>query len=100
VDGEWNGKLMAKYASGEKLFEKYQKIIFQMRNLFFEGFNDVFMDVSKIPIHPKKCRKVLQQDPFESRRLWREVTYGLKVSLFKYNLVKKTSLYGNESKGR
>ena len=58
VDGEWNGKLMAKYASGQ---------------------NEVFMDVSKIPIHKKICRKVALQDPFESRRLWRQVTYGLKV---------------------
>ena len=65
VDGEWNGKMMAKYAS---------------------GFNEVFMDVSKIPIHKKICRKVKLQDPFESRRLWREVTYGLKVNMYIENL--------------
>ncbi len=46
---------------------------------YASGFNEVFMDVSKIPIHKKICRKVTQQDPSESRRLWREVTYGLKV---------------------
>jgi hypothetical protein len=40
IDGEWNGKMMAKYAS---------------------GCNEVFMDVSKIPIHKKICRKVAEQ---------------------------------------
>lgn len=58
IDGEWNGRMMAKYAS---------------------GCNEVFMDVSKIPIHKKICRKVAEQEAFESRRLWREVTRGLTV---------------------
>ena len=56
IDGEWNGRMMAKYAS---------------------GCNEVFMDVSKIPIHKKICRKVAEQEAYESRRLWREVTRGL-----------------------
>jgi hypothetical protein len=46
---------------------------------YASGCNEVFMDVSKIPIHKKFCRKVAEQDPFESRRLWREVTRGLTV---------------------
>ena len=44
IDGEWNGKMMAKYAS---------------------GCNEVFMDVSKIPIHKKICRKVAEQVCFD-----------------------------------
>ena len=39
----------------------------------------MFMDVSKIPIHKKICRKVIEQEAFESRRLWRDVTRGLTV---------------------
>lgn len=58
VDGEWNGKMMAKWASGK---------------------NEVFIDVSQIPIHDKLCMKVAEQARYESRRLWREVTYCLKV---------------------
>ena len=58
VDGEWNGKMMAKWASGK---------------------NEVFIDVSRIRIHDKLCKNVSEQKRFESRRLWREVTYCLKV---------------------
>ena len=58
VDGEWNGKMVAKWASGS---------------------NEVFVDVSKLRIHQKICRKVAEQEADESRRLWKDVTYGLKV---------------------
>ncbi len=58
VDGEWNGKMTAKWAS---------------------GYNEVLVDVSKLNTHRKICRKIEEQDQFESRRLWRDVTYGLKV---------------------
>ena len=46
VDGEWNGKMMAKWATGK---------------------NEVFIDVAKTAIHPKVCRKVAEQGRFESR---------------------------------
>ena len=59
VDGEWNGKMMAKWASGK---------------------NEVFIDVNKLPIYPKLCKPVAQQFRTESRRLWKNVTYNLKVS--------------------
>lgn len=58
VDGEWNGKMMAKWATGR---------------------NEVFFDVPNMKIWPKKCKKVAEQGRFESRRLWKDVTYGLKV---------------------
>ena len=59
VDGEWNGKMMAKWASGK---------------------NEVFIDVDKLPTYPKRCKSVAQQKRTESRRLWKSVTYNLKVS--------------------
>ncbi len=46
VEGEWNGKMMAKWATGR---------------------NEVFFDVTKSPIHPKICKKVSEQGRFESR---------------------------------
>ena len=46
VDGEWNGKMMAKWATGK---------------------NEVFIDVARTAIHPKICRKVAEQGRFESR---------------------------------
>ena len=58
VDGEWNGKMMAKWSTGK---------------------NEVFIDVAKLPLHPKLCKPVAQQSRFESRRLWKNVTYNLKV---------------------
>lgn len=59
VEGEWNGKMMAKWPSGK---------------------NEVFIDVARLPMFKKRCKKVMEQDDFESRRLWRAVTYGLKVN--------------------
>ena len=60
VEGEWNGKMMAKWATGR---------------------NEIFIDVPNTTIWPKKCKKVAEQGRFESRRLWKDVTYGLKVRL-------------------
>merc|ERR1712223_1105541 len=57
VDGEWNGKMMAKWASGK---------------------NEVFIDVNKLPTYPKRCKPVAKQMRTESRRLWKNVTYNLK----------------------
>lgn len=59
VDGEWNGKMIAKWSSGK---------------------NEVFIDVNKLPLYPKLCKPVAQQFRTESRRLWKNVTYNLKVS--------------------
>ena len=58
VDGEWNGRMMAKWSTGR---------------------NELFIDVTKLPIHPKSVKPVAEQPRFESRRLWKDVTYGLKV---------------------
>ncbi|KAM4023386.1 oxysterol-binding protein-related protein 9 isoform 2-T2 [Anomaloglossus baeobatrachus] len=58
VEGEWNGVMYAKYANGE---------------------NVVFIDTKKMPIVKKRVRKLEDQIDHESRRLWRDVTYNLKV---------------------
>lgn len=57
VEGEWNGKMMAKWNSGK---------------------SELFLDMSSMPVFPKNVKKVAEQEKFESRRLWREVTQGLK----------------------
>ncbi len=59
VEGEWNGRMMAKWATGK---------------------NEVFIDVNKLPIYPKSVKPIREQGRFESRRLWKDVTYGLKVT--------------------
>jgi len=71
VDGEWNGKMMAKWATGK---------------------NEVFIDVAKTAIHPKVCRKVAEQGRFESRRLWKDVTYNLKINDIDAATVAKSGL--------
>ncbi|TRY74648.1 hypothetical protein TCAL_01622 [Tigriopus californicus] len=59
VEGEWNGAMIAKWPSGK---------------------NEVFINVARLPIFKKRCKKVMEQGDYESRRLWRAVTYGLKVN--------------------
>ena len=71
VDGEWNGKMMAKWASGK---------------------NEVFFDVARSKVHPKICKKVADQGRFESRRLWKDVTYGLKTGNIDLATAGKTKL--------
>ncbi|XP_030061142.1 oxysterol-binding protein-related protein 9 isoform X4 [Microcaecilia unicolor] len=58
VEGEWNGVMYAKYATGE---------------------NVSFIDTKKMPIVKKKVRKLEDQEDFESRRLWKDVTNNLKI---------------------
>ncbi|XP_052066520.1 oxysterol-binding protein-related protein 9-like isoform X2 [Mytilus californianus] len=57
IDGEWNGIMYAKYNT---------------------GMNEVFVDTKKMPIMKKLVKPTDQQTEFESRRLWKEVTYNLK----------------------
>ena len=42
------------------------------------GKSELFLDMSSMPVVPKHVKKVAEQEKFESRRLWREVTQGLK----------------------
>ncbi|KAH0618630.1 hypothetical protein JD844_018011 [Phrynosoma platyrhinos] len=58
IEGEWNGVMYAKYATGE---------------------NVVFIDTKKMPTIKKKVRKLEDQEEYESRCLWKDVTYNLKI---------------------
>ncbi|XP_021918104.1 oxysterol-binding protein-related protein 9 isoform X2 [Zootermopsis nevadensis] len=58
VTGEWNGGMEAKWADGR---------------------TEMFVDVNKINVVKKKVRPIAEQAENESRRLWKEVTAGLRL---------------------
>ncbi|KAF3690929.1 Oxysterol-binding protein-related protein 9 [Channa argus] len=58
IEGEWNGVMYAKLATGE---------------------NTVFIDTKRMGIIKKKVRKLEDQLAYESRRLWKDVTLNLKL---------------------
>uniref|UniRef100_A0A8B9PM00 Oxysterol-binding protein n=1 Tax=Apteryx owenii TaxID=8824 RepID=A0A8B9PM00_APTOW len=58
IEGEWNGVMYAKYTTGE---------------------NAVFIDTKKVSTIKKKVRKLEDQEEYESRCLWKDVTYNLKI---------------------
>lgn len=57
VEGEWTNKMMAKWSSGKQ---------------------ETFLDVTQLKPQKKVVRPVAEQERYESRRLWRSVTAGLK----------------------
>jgi len=57
VNGEWNGVMWADYSSGR---------------------SEMFCDTTKMPVMKKRVQPMNEQDPFESRRLWKDVTLNLK----------------------
>uniref|UniRef100_A0A182QKQ0 Oxysterol-binding protein n=1 Tax=Anopheles farauti TaxID=69004 RepID=A0A182QKQ0_9DIPT len=63
IAGEWSGLMEYKFNDGSKPSK-------------FE----TFVDVNSIPIFKKKVRPVAEQDENESRKVWREVTAGLKMN--------------------
>eukprot|EP00057_Strongylocentrotus_purpuratus_P011709 XP_011666183.1 PREDICTED: oxysterol-binding protein-related protein 9 isoform X3 [Strongylocentrotus purpuratus] len=58
VEGEWNGVMTTKGASGEPI---------------------VFVDTKEMKVNRKRVRPVDNQDPYESRKLWKDVTSNLKT---------------------
>lgn len=62
VYGEWSGLMEAKWNDGSR------------------SKPEVFVDVNRIPIYKKQVRSVVEQDENESRRVWKEVTAGLKAN--------------------
>ncbi|XP_012680810.1 oxysterol-binding protein-related protein 9 isoform X3 [Clupea harengus] len=58
IEGEWNGVMYAKWASGE---------------------NSIFIDTKRLGLIKKKVRKLEDQLDYESRCLWRDVTLNLKL---------------------
>jgi len=59
ITGEWNGVMEAKWADRD---------------------SEEFIDVAKMKIVKKQVRPISQQNDNESRKLWREVTAGLKFN--------------------
>ncbi|KAK3090477.1 hypothetical protein FSP39_012173 [Pinctada imbricata] len=59
IDGEWNGVMYAKYATGR---------------------NETFVDTKKMAVVKKQVRPREEQGEYESRKLWQEVTYNLKFN--------------------
>lgn len=57
ISGEWNGKMNAKWTNGK---------------------TELFVDTQDIPIIKKKVRPIADQESFESRKLWKEVSAALK----------------------
>lgn len=57
IAGEWNGVMVGKWANGKQ---------------------ETFVDTKNIEIIKKRVSPVAEQEEFESRKLWREVTRALK----------------------
>merc|ERR1719410_1395368 len=77
VDGEWNGKMTAKWSSGK---------------------SEVFLDMTSMPCVPKNVKSIAEQETYESRRLWREVTHGLKFNNIEAATEAKCGLEAKERK--
>ncbi|CAF4002999.1 unnamed protein product [Rotaria sordida] len=58
IDGEWNGVMNAKYIDSK--------------------ISEVFFDTKKTAVIKKIVRPIAEQGEYESRRLWKDVTYYLK----------------------
>lgn len=58
VEGEWNDKMLAKWATGRQ---------------------EIFVDTNNIPIVKKRVQTRVTQATNESRRLWEDVTRSLKL---------------------
>ncbi|XP_066297769.1 oxysterol-binding protein-related protein 9-like isoform X7 [Branchiostoma lanceolatum] len=56
IEGEWNGVMYAKWATGQE---------------------EVFVDTKKMKIMKKKVQKLEDQGEYESRKLWRRVTEAM-----------------------
>ncbi|XP_059613956.1 oxysterol-binding protein-related protein 9 [Phlebotomus argentipes] len=62
IAGEWSGAMEAKWNDGSR------------------HKPEVFVDVNSIPIFHKNVRPIAEQDDSESRKVWKEVTAGLKLN--------------------
>ncbi|XP_025832138.1 oxysterol-binding protein-related protein 9 [Agrilus planipennis] len=75
ISGEWNGLMEAKWVDKDK--------------------TEVFIDVNKLSTIKKRVRPIAEQEENESRKLWKEVTRGLK-----YNEIDKASHAKEEIENR
>lgn len=58
VTGEWNGIMEGKWSNGE---------------------TEVFVDTRTIPIIKKRVKPLVEQEDYESRKLWKDVTTALRL---------------------
>ncbi|KAG8191070.1 hypothetical protein JTE90_008384 [Oedothorax gibbosus] len=58
VTGEWNGVMEAKWSNGE---------------------TEVFVDTKTVPIIKKRVKPLVEQETYESRNLWKDVTTALRL---------------------
>lgn len=63
ISGEWSGCMEAKFNDGHKSSKP-----------------EVFIDVNKIPVFKKIVQPISKQEENESRRIWVEVTAGLRLN--------------------
>ncbi|KAH0540230.1 hypothetical protein KQX54_014870 [Cotesia glomerata] len=59
INGDWSGIMEAKYSDGQ---------------------TELFADVTTIPVVKKMVKPICEQNDNESRKVWREVTVGLKIN--------------------
>lgn len=64
INGEWSGLMEAKYNDGPHKSAK----------------PEVFVDVNRMPVYKKIVRPISEQALHESRRIWVEVTAGLRLN--------------------
>ncbi|CAF1606124.1 unnamed protein product [Rotaria sp. Silwood1] len=72
IDGEWNGVMNAKYSDSK--------------------ISEVFFDTKKTAVIKKIVRPIAEQSEYESRRLWKDVTYYLKSKQLNKATAAKTFL--------
>ena len=58
LSGEWNGIMLAKWTNGNR---------------------EVFVDTKAMKTLKKKVKPIAEQESYESRRLWKDVTAALKM---------------------
>ena len=51
-----------------------------MTGKWADGRSETFLDINSMPVVGKNVKRVTEQEKHESRRLWREVTHGLKTN--------------------
>jgi len=79
IDGEWNGIMYARYSDTK--------------------ISDIFFDTKTTPVIKKNVRPIAEQGDFESRRLWKDVTYYLKSKQVDKATESKTFLEQRQREG-
>lgn len=68
ISGEWSGAMEYKLSDGNSGCGPWR------------AKQGDFVNVNELPVSKKKVRPIAEQSEFESRRIWKEVTAGLKLN--------------------